>query len=202
VGDLNETTFGGILAAARLGEEWALALLWRDVHPRLLRYLRVAAPGAEAEDLASDVWIEAALALARFEGDRHALLRFIFTICRRRVIDARRRDDRRRTFPVTPDVLVMRGPQDDGGLGARLGLDAALDRLSALPRDQADVILLRVVAGLDADSVGEILGKPPGTVRVLQHRGLERLAALLADERRVTDDLSRTILETDEPLSA
>ena len=64
------------------------------------------------------------------------------------------------------------------------------------------MILLRVVAGLDADSVGEILGKRPGTVRVLQHRGLERLAEALAEERRVTNPAGHTILEADEPLSA
>ena len=89
----------------------------------------------------------------------------------------------------------------DGGLESRLALDAALAHLSRLPRDQAEVILLRVVVGLDADSVGEILGKRPGTVRVLQHRGLERLAAVLADER-VTKPEPCTILETDESLSA
>jgi DNA-directed RNA polymerase specialized sigma24 family protein len=85
---------------------------------------------------------------------------------------------------------------------AGLALDAALARLAALPRDQAEVILLRVVVGLDADTVGDVLGKRPGTVRVLQHRGLERLAKAVGEERRVTNDVPRTILETDEPLSA
>jgi RNA polymerase sigma-70 factor (ECF subfamily) len=202
VSDVTETTFGGILAAARLGEEWAVAALWRDVHPRLLRYLRVAAPRAAVEDLASDVWLDIAGGLGRFEGDRRAFLRFAFTICRRRVIDAGRREGRRRTDPAPPEALAERGPAGDGGLEARLALDAALARLANLPRDQAEVVLLRVVVGLDADSVGEILGKRPGTVRVLQHRGLERLAAALAGERSVTNEGPGTILETDEPLSA
>lgn len=202
VSDVTETTFGGILAAARLGEEWALAAVWRDVHPRLLRYLRVAAPRAAAEDLASDVWLEIAAGLSRFDGDRQAFLRFAFTICRRRVIDAGRREGRRRTDPAPPETLAERGPADDGGLEARLALDAALERLATLPRDQAEVILLRVVVGLDADSVGEVLGKRSGTVRVLQHRGLERLAAAIAPERHVTNEPAGTILETDEPLSA
>jgi RNA polymerase sigma-70 factor, ECF subfamily len=202
VSDVTETTFGGILAAARLGEEWAVAAIWRDVHPRLLRYLRVAAPVTGAEDLASDVWLEIAAGLARFDGDRQAFLRFAFTICRRRVIDTRRRVGRRRTDPVAPDVLATRAPAGDGGLEVGLALEAALERLASLPRDQAEVILLRVVVGLDADSVGEILGKRPGTVRVLQHRGLERLGAALAAERSVTNVRPETILETDEPLSA
>jgi RNA polymerase sigma-70 factor, ECF subfamily len=201
VSDLTETTFGGVLAAARLGEEWAVAAVWRDVHPRLLRYLQVAVPGGGAEDVASDVWLEVAAGLGRFAGDRDAFLRWTFTICRRRVIDAGRRASRRRTDPVAPAMLEGSSAQGDGGLDARLALDAALAYLSRLPRDQAEVILLRIVVGLDADGVGEILGKRPGTVRVLQHRGLERLAAMLAEER-VTKRDARAILEADESLSA
>ena len=48
------------------------------------------------------------------------------------------------------------------------------------PRDQAEVILLRVVGGLDVGEVAAIVGKRPGTVRVLQHRGLRRLAEEIA----------------------
>jgi len=202
VSEVTETAFGGILTAARLGEEWAVAALWRDVHPRLLRYLRVAAGAEAAEDLASEIWLDVAGGLRRFDGDRTSFLRFVFTICRRRVIDAGRRAGRRRTELMPPDAIAAAGPAAVDDVDAGLALDAALARLAALPRDQAEVILLRVVVGLDADTVGDVLGKRPGTVRVLQHRGLERLANAVAEERRVTNDVPRTILETDEPLSA
>jgi RNA polymerase sigma-70 factor (ECF subfamily) len=51
--------------------------------------------------------------------------------------------------------------------------------VSRLPSPQADVIMLRVVAGLDTDQVAVILGKTPGNVRVMAHRGLKKLEALL-----------------------
>jgi DNA-directed RNA polymerase specialized sigma24 family protein len=35
------------------------------------------------------------------------------------------------------------------------------------------------MAGLEVSRVAEIMGKPPGTVRVLTHRGLRRLAERL-----------------------
>ena len=47
---------------------------------------------------------------------------------------------------------------------------------SSLPRDQAEIIMLRVVAGLDAGDVARMVGKTPGAVRVAAHRGLRRLA--------------------------
>ena len=49
--------------------------------------------------------------------------------------------------------------------------------MSALPPDQAEIILLRVVAGLDTSDVARMVGKSPGAVRVAAHRGLRRLAA-------------------------
>jgi RNA polymerase sigma-70 factor (ECF subfamily) len=60
-----------------------------------------------------------------------------------------------------------------------LDTEAALALVATLPPDQAEVILLRVLAGLDVTQVASILGKRPGAVRVLQHRGLRRLAERL-----------------------
>jgi RNA polymerase sigma-70 factor (ECF subfamily) len=59
--------------------------------------------------------------------------------------------------------------------------EPALDWLAALPPLQAEIVLLRVVGGFDSSEVGRIVGKKPGTVRVLQKRALERLAELLAE---------------------
>ena len=59
--------FGETLAGARDGDEHAFALLWRDLNPAVLRYLRVVAPGT-AEDTAADVWLEVCRGLERFRG--------------------------------------------------------------------------------------------------------------------------------------
>jgi RNA polymerase sigma-70 factor, ECF subfamily len=52
---------------------------------------------------------------------------------------------------------------------------------SCLPADQAEVILLRVLGGLEVAEVAAIVGKRPGNVRVLQHRGLRLLAERLSE---------------------
>ena len=49
-------SFPAVLAGAQRSDEESFALLWRDLHPAVLRYLRVVAPGA-AEDLAADTWV-------------------------------------------------------------------------------------------------------------------------------------------------
>ena len=55
---------------------------------------------------------------------------------------------------------------------------AVLALVASLPRDHAEIIMLRVVAGLEAADVARIVGKTPGAVRVTAHRALRRLADL------------------------
>ena len=57
---------------------------------------------------------------------------------------------------------------------------SAIALLSELPRLQAEVVLLRVLAGLDTNAVARLLGRSPGAVRIAGHRGLRRLAEILA----------------------
>jgi RNA polymerase sigma-70 factor (ECF subfamily) len=57
--------------------------------------------------------------------------------------------------------------------------EAALELIKTLPRDQAEAVLLRHVAGLDVARAAEVLGKRPGAVRVAAHRGLRRLSGML-----------------------
>ena len=58
---------------------------------------------------------------------------------------------------------------------------AAMALVARLPAHQAEVILLRVVAGLDNETVAHLLGRSPGAVRVAAHRGLRRIAGMLAE---------------------
>lgn len=175
-----ETRFQSVLAAAQCGADWALTILYRDLHPSLVRFLLAQEP-ADGEDLASEVWLDAAAGLARFEGDESAFRCWLFTIARRRLIDLRRTRARRRTAPVPLEQLNDR--PDPGEMFAGVEGGDALACLAALPLDQAEIVLLRVVAGLDSYEVAAVTGRKPGTVRVMQKRALERLAATLANER-------------------
>ena len=177
--------FPGLLRAAALGDETAFARLWRDAHPPLLRYLRVLA-GDAAEDVAGEVWLEVARRLARFRGGEQEFRGWLFTLARRRVADLRRYDARR-PVRLTDDAADLDRPAaDDTAVAAldNLSTEAALALIALLPREQAEVIVLRVVAGLDVGQVSRIVGKRPGAVRVAAHRGLRALAARLG--QRVT----------------
>jgi RNA polymerase sigma-70 factor, ECF subfamily len=183
--------FGTVLAAAEQGEHWALTRLFRAYQPLLLRYLRGQEPGV-ADDLAGEVWVSVSRRLGRFAGDELAFRSWLFTIARCRLVDHRRKMARRRTDLVPDDRIdLSMGPTRYGRDPAVLVLEQlsaqeAVDRLvSDLTPEQAEAVLLRVVAGFDVDEVARIMGRTPGSVRVLCHRALRRLAARLSEEEGV-----------------
>ena len=172
--------FGTILARAQDGDEEAFACLFRAVQPALLGYLRVIAPGG-ADDVAGETWLNVVSGLAAFRGEETAFRAWLFTIARRRAIDAGRARSRRPTVPLDQDETAeqLTAPDSADLALEAISTQAVVTLLSALPRDQAEIILLRVVAGLDARDVARMVGKSQGAVRVAAHRGLRRLAALV-----------------------
>ena len=54
--------------------------------------------------------------------------------------------------------------------------------LGTLSPDQRDVLLLRIIGDLSVDRVAEVLGKTPGAVKALQHRGLTQLRKTVVEE--------------------
>lgn len=172
--------FAETLAAAQRGDEQAFSALWRDNQPRLLRFCRTLG-GPDADDVTSETWLAVLGQLARFRGDEAAFRGWLFTIARRKLIDRQRRERPERRVALdeaTPADLALSPDAEHLALES-LGTQAALALLGQLPREQAEVILLRVVAGLDVAQVARIVGKQPGAVRVSAHRGLRRLAELL-----------------------
>ena len=174
--------FAEVLAAAQQGNEPAFSRLWRDGNPALLRYLRVIAPEC-AEDVAAETWLHVVRGLASFRGDEQAWRAWLFTTARRRVIDQARRRSRRperaleealpNQLPTSPDAADLAIQHID--------TRSAMALVAQLPPHQAEVILLRVVAGLDTKTVARLVARTPGAVRVAAHRGLRRMAELLAE---------------------
>lgn len=182
-------SFDDVLPAAQAGGEWALAVLYQRHDGAIRRYLRARA-GDDGDDIASQTWLDAARNLSAFSGDEDAFRGWLFTIARRRLIDHGRRRSRRREVLAEDEVLAGLEADDDPATTTAeqlAGDDAARRIVELLPAAQAEVVLLRVVAGLDVAEVAEITGQRPGTVRVMQHRALKRLATELAEEQRGED---------------
>jgi len=142
-----------------------------------------------ADDVASQVWVDVARSLHRFDGDAGDLRRWLFTIARRRMIDAFRSRARHPEDAVgTPRTTTVAD-----------AADASIDRvawaedvLRRLPPAQAEVVMLRVVVGLDVAEVARVVDRSPGAVRVLCHRGLTCVLEILTRDGTVRADLANT----------
>ena len=174
--------FEALLAAAQRGDEAAFSRLWRDGNPALLRYLRVIAPDV-AEDAVADTWLHVVRGLADFRGDEPAWRAWLFTTARRRMIDESRRRSRRpmRALEEVPPGQLPISPDTADLAIEQAGTRSAMALVSRLPAHQAEVILLRVVAGLDNETVARLVRRSPGAVRVAAHRGLRRMAEILSE---------------------
>ncbi len=162
------------LDAARLADRDALAELWRTHQAPLLRYLR-ARRAPSPDDLASQVWIDVATSIHRFEGDADDFRRWLFTIAHRRSVDEIRRAVRA-SNPATIDVRSAdRVAGADADHERHTALERAIALVSTLPDNQAEAIMLHVVNDLPTADVAAIMGISQGNVRVLVHRGVTRL---------------------------
>lgn len=176
-------SFESVLAAARLRQEWAWRVLYRDLSPAVLRYLR-ARGAAEPEDLLGEVFVSVVRALPSFSGDEGCFRAWVFTIARNRLTDARRARSRARC-EATPDdelctLLDATAPlHGDATRDASSHVAAIIETLSP---DQRDVLFLRVLGGLTLDEVAAVLGKGTGAVKALQTRAFEAVRRRLLKE--------------------
>jgi RNA polymerase sigma-70 factor (ECF subfamily) len=173
-----------IVLAAQAGEEEAFSELYQLVQPGLLRYLTVLV-GRDAEDIASETWLQVCRDLDTFIGDADGFRGWVATIGRHRGLDHLRSRSRRPGGLAPWEALLTLAGHDDTAVQAEEALStaAAVSLIGALPREQAEAVLLRAVIGLDAKSAAAVLGKSPGAVRTSAYRGLKNLAAMLEQGR-------------------
>jgi RNA polymerase sigma-70 factor, ECF subfamily len=164
-------------------DEEAWERLYRSAYPRMLAYARRRAATAEAaDDAVSEAMARAVAKIGGYRWTGAGFDAWLFGILRLVLLEGHRAERR--------DVRLRRRvgaqPQDGGEDAAApvlvadeaARLRAALDRLRPADRE---VLELRLVAGLDAAAVGEVLGKGAGAVRMAQSRAVDRLRAALED---------------------
>jgi RNA polymerase sigma-70 factor (ECF subfamily) len=168
------------------GDDEAFRIVYRSIHPRLLRYLSALVGPSDAEDVGSETWGQVCRDLDRFSGDADGFRGWVTTIGRNRALDHLRAQGRRPSIALPIEDLPEQADRDDVEtvIGDVLSTADAIALISSLPQEQAEAVLLRAVMGLDAKTAGKILGRSAGAVRTSAYRGLKTLATRLAAEDR------------------
>ena len=178
-----EPSADDLVARLKAGEERAWAELYGAHAGRIAGYAR--SKGVrDADDLVGDVFAAAAERVGRFDGDEGRLRSWLFTIAHHRLADDLRRSRRRNTDVAPPTDLadVVHSVDSTDDAASRLDADGALAMLHWVTEEQREVLTLRILGELSIAETAEIVGKPPGAVKALQHRAIARIQRRLAED--------------------
>ena len=176
--ELTEVDVEALVRRARAGDHDALGELYDRFRDRVARFATGRLGDAEkAEDVTSETF-EAMLRGLRGYRPGTDFEAWLFTIAHRRVADHFRRQARRRELRLDeaaagslPPAGGSAGGPEEAVLAAERRAEVAV-AFRRLRPDQQEVLALRVLGGLLAAQVGEVVGKSEGAVRVAQHRAL------------------------------
>jgi len=157
--------------------------LYRDYLGRIYAYVRAqVGSSSDAEDVTSQVFMNAYQAYARFETRNSTPAAWLFRIARNATLDhfraSNRRDRLRRTIERQPQA-----EEDPAGQAEeRIQYRALLTQVAELPERQRDAISLRH-SGLSFDEVGSLLGCSEDAAKMLYHRALKALREAVHKEQ-------------------
>jgi RNA polymerase sigma-70 factor (ECF subfamily) len=171
-----------LVARAAKGDREAFGRLYEIYLDAIYRYLyhRVSVK-EDAEDLTELVFLKAWENLAGYRPQHVGFRAWLYRIAHNALIDhyrARRESDPLEEHHAIQDVRT----DAEDHLVAEEDLERLTRTIVKLEPDHQHVLVLRFIEGLKPGEVADILNLGEGAVRVMQHRALKALAALMAVE--------------------
>jgi RNA polymerase sigma-70 factor (ECF subfamily) len=151
--------------------------------------LRILGDRAEAEEILTDVFLQAWRGAAGFDRTRGTVPGWLITLCRSRAIDRLRARGRREAALETlaragaaagapGGPAAAGGPDEAADIGARRRRVVAA--LAGLSQSQRRAIELAYYGGLSQSEIAARLGEPLGTIKTRIRQGLMALRETLA----------------------
>jgi RNA polymerase sigma-70 factor (ECF subfamily) len=171
-----------VVEAAQAGDLEALASLY-DTHINQVYRYALARLGNvhDAEDVAEEIFLKMLNGLPKYQVRKVPFAAWLMRIAHNEVVSFARRNVRRAHDTDLPEEIVDRGSNDPAEHAERtLALEDLRKAVALLPEAQREVITLRFAAGLSVTDTARALGKQENNVKVLQHKGMQRLQTLMA----------------------
>jgi RNA polymerase sigma-70 factor, ECF subfamily len=171
-----------LIARAKAGDPDAISGLYERYAPQIRRYIasRLGDP-ILAEDICGDVFVKVLESLDRYEDRGWPFSAWLYRIAYARTVDVLRQARRRPSLPLDESLLGALEPPDEAVM-ARLSYHEISGIMEELTSDQRLVLRLRFGEDRSLAEIAQSLGRSVGSVKALQHRGLTRLAQVLATQ--------------------
>jgi RNA polymerase sigma factor (sigma-70 family) len=171
-----------LVALVARGDETALGELYERVGR--IAYglsLRVLRDERLAEDAVQEGFLAVWRSAASFRPERAKASTWILTLVHRRAVDLVRREERRRTEPLTDEAAAVTEAREatDEAAWLRFERERVQQALARLPDTQREALELAYYGGFSQSELAERLGVPLGTIKSRMFAGLARLRELL-----------------------
>ena len=170
-----------MLQAALQFDQKALAQIYDLYSPELYRYAaRFLGDPSVAEDCVADTFSRFLKAARAKRGPKDHLRAYLYRIAHNWIADYYRR---------APDVVPLKDTEPSSESSPEQKADQHIRQAQTrqailqLTPDQQKVIVLKYLQGFANEEVANILSKPVGAVKSLQHRALARLEKILGKEK-------------------
>ncbi|HYF05543.1 MAG TPA: RNA polymerase sigma factor [Patescibacteria group bacterium] len=169
-----------IAKAAKNGDIDSFSDLYTATFERIYKFVYFRVGHKEtAEDIAEDVFINAYSSIHKLEQPK-IVLAWLYQIAKNKIIDHYRSKKSIDDLTVVEDslrysVAPVEIPESD------FEQKRLMEALKQLPHEQREVLTLKFFEDLDFDEIAAIIGKSNGNVRVIQHRGIQKLTKLLGN---------------------
>ena len=170
-----------VIEAAQAGDLDAIASLY-DTHINQVYRYTLARLGNyhDAEDVTEEIFLKMINGLPGYQWRRVPFAAWLMRIARNEVISFTRRNGKRAQDTELPEEIIDHRNNDPAEATEKiLALEDLRSAVALLPDAQREVIIFRFAAGLSVADTAKALGKNENNVKVLQHKGMQRLQLLM-----------------------
>ena len=169
-----------LIARWQAGDQQAAALLVERHAPPVARFAASLGVRDEVDELVQDTFVRAFQSLDSFRADSQ-LRTWLFTICKRLLLDRRRAERRRRDVA---EVDERDAATEYDALDVMVGDEMAQrvrDAVNGLTALQREVFTLRVNDGMAYAEIAQVVGSTEGACRVHYHNALRAIKERVHD---------------------
>jgi RNA polymerase sigma-70 factor (ECF subfamily) len=170
-----------LLKSAQDGDAEAFGELYEFYAPAIFRFIYAHIENRlDAEDITEDVFFRAWRSLPGYKEQGVPFIALLFRIGRNAIIDHYRRSAQHKQQTSIEEIVLHDGrPSPVETVITNLEHQEVREVLEKLREDYRTVLALRFLSELSPEETAKVMGRSAGAVRVLQHRALTALRALL-----------------------